>query len=259
MTDSSPRFLMRKWYLDVIDQEGRGLIGYQADIEWRKLKISYDGVIPVGAAGFKAKANFSSRSVITESDHGLEWKSGNVTGNWKRHSPGADVQLLNSPEGSIHWYCLQPSAFAAVNVSGVPLQGMGYAERIEMTIPPWQLPIKELLWGRYVSDHHAIVWIKWIGPDPKQIILHNGLRIEDGLTTTEEISFSGLHLTLPDTLIRKGGLRESVFSGFEKLASWFPNSILSLHEEKWYGRGLLRQGSDVIDEGNVIHEKVVWP
>jgi hypothetical protein len=146
-----------------------------------------------------------------------------------------------------------------VKVDGTVLQGMGYAERIDMTLVPWRLPIKELLWGRYVSRNYAIVWIQWNGPQPRCLLFFNGKLEQNATLTTSDVSFGSYSIKLPGLLIRKGTIDETLFVGAKKLAALFPKSILALEEEKWYGMATLKKGNIAIDEGNVIHEIVRWP
>ena len=49
-------------------------------------------------------------------------------------------------------------------------EGTGYAERLELSIRPWRLPIRELRWGRFVSEGASMAWIDWQGADPTEVI-----------------------------------------------------------------------------------------
>lgn len=251
-------FLLRKWYLDVMDDNQRGLITYQAAISWKNIVLNYGGYVPIGAMPVKAKSDFSSISCMDGSDHELHWKVDQAQGWWKGDGPLIHQLLLESEEGSVDWHVLQPCSNARVKIDGHELAGRGYAERIELTLPPWRLPIRQLLWGRYVSPLHSVVWIRWIGERPLELIFHNGTQCR-GEVSIECVRFDNCVLTLPTKVIRKGGLGPNVFAGFRKISALFPSSILSLQEEKWSGMCVMKENASVIDEGNVIHERVIWP
>jgi hypothetical protein len=253
------RFLLSKWYLDLLDSSGRGMIGYHADVTWGKLSFRYDGLIPIGEPGFKARGTFSSRFGVKQDGDILTWQTGVSTGTWQQLSSSFEVDLLASNEGHVRWNCLHPSSQAKATVGDIDLEGMGYAEKLEMTLPPWRLPIKELLWGRYVSKQHSLVWIRWIGPEPRVILYLDGRAVQQAEITSTRISFATHRIDLPTLPLRHGTLGETLFAGAKVIAHVFPKSILALRESKWYGKAALTQNNTVIDEGNVIHETVCWP
>lgn len=251
-------FLLRKWYLDVIDDNQRGLICYQASIRWNNIALNYGGYLPIGPMPVKAKSDFSSISHVDGSDHELHWKMAQAQGCWKGDGQEIHQLLLKSEAGSVDWHVIQPLSHAQVKIDGHEVVGRGYAERIELTLPPWRLPISQLLWGRYVSPQHSVVWIRWIGERPMELIFHNGTQCQ-GEVSFECVRFDSYVLTLPTNVIRKGGIGPGVFGAFKKISALFPSSILSLHEDKRSGVCVMKENASVIDEGNVIHERVIWP
>jgi|SRR5437588_3507654 len=78
-------------------------------------------------------------------------------------------------EGAIEWHCVHPRARTTVDLGdGVVIQGLGYVERLEMTVAPWNLPLEGLRWGRFLSDSGSVVWIDWQGEYVRKIVLENG-------------------------------------------------------------------------------------
>ena len=67
--------------------------------------------------------------------------------------------------------------------------GLGYAERLVLTIPPWKLPIETLRWGRFLSPSDWIVWIDWQGEHPQTIVYRNGARVAVDELGDEQIRF----------------------------------------------------------------------
>lgn len=256
---SSQSFKLTKWYFDVLDSTGRGMIGYQADLSWGQVNLTYEGVIPIGPVGFKTSGGFNSQAAVIQSNGQLDWNSKVSTGTWRARSPAVTRQLFHAESGAVNWQCLQPASEAQVSVGAITLNGRGYAEKLEMTLPPWRLPIKELLWGRFVSDHHAVVWIRWNGPEPRIILYSDGALVPNADIDQHEVSFEDYTLTLPRQIIRKGTIGDSLFAGAGKLAALFPSSILAVNEEKWFGSATLKQGTHAVETGSVIHECVRWP
>jgi hypothetical protein len=252
-------FLLSKWYLDVVDRSGNGLIAYQADLSWGRLRLRYDGLIPIGQPGFRERGNFRSASAVTESIGLLSWSADTVSGTWVRRSPEVSHELLHSKEGTVCWRCAQPSSDVCVHMGDQELKGLGYAEKLDLSLAPWRLPIRELLWGRYVSPQHALTWIRWSGPEPRVILFFNGHRVEPIQVTASEISFADYSLRLPSTVVRDGTLGDTVLRGAGRLKALLPRSIFSLREEKWGGPAELWKGQIKTDTGYVIHERVLWP
>ena len=79
----------------------------------------------------------------------------------------------------VRWRCLQPRSRATVNLaSGKVVKGLGFLERLDMTLAPWKLPIQELRWGRFLSDRESLVWIDWRGSQACRIVLQNGILVQ---------------------------------------------------------------------------------
>jgi hypothetical protein len=140
------------------------------------------------------------------------------------------------------------------------MTGLGYAELLEISIPPWNLPLSELHWGRFVSESETVVWIDWRGPYSHRLLVHNGSEREIALITTEEVRSvdSSTLLTLDRRLVlRSGTLGETVFPKLAGLAKAIPMKMLGIHERKWRSRGVLR-AQQRTTEAWAIHEVVKW-
>lgn len=253
---TSSAFRLTKWYADALDSHGRGLIAYEAALQWNAIRLGYRGTISIHIDGLKDESNWLMGKEIEHPAGDFQWKSGDKAYAWKGSRGAISEMLLQSEEGSVQWNCLQPGA----QVTGSNLfHAHGYVEKIELTLLPWNLPISELYWGRYISDKHCIIWIRWEGSKNLQLVWMNGVRLLPGSISQTEIRVDEYQVGLPNQLLRKGSLMESVFARFEKMTRWFPSNILSLYEEKWYGNAALTHRGVVVDEGQVIHEKVKWP
>lgn len=91
-----------------------------------------------------------------------------------REQPVAST-VYESADGRIDWECRQPAADARVRLAGGrEITGLGYAERLRMTIPPWRLPLRTLRWGRFLAAGESWVWIDWQGPHVARFAFRNG-------------------------------------------------------------------------------------
>lgn len=257
-------FLFEKWYLDATDEDGRAFVGYHAQVKWGLINQEYNGYtfLPtlISALPVEKKSSFALSSSPYFAKSQLHWNALDVSASWMQLDPCIEELLLSSTEGEVRWSCTFPKANATVQIGAETFRNaLGYVEKIVMTIPPWKIPIRELHWGRFLSNDHTIVWIRWVGPVPKEIIFHNGRKI-DGPTITEfQLQFENYRLQLknPRTL-RKGTILSTVFSNFPRIKKIFPRSIMNLKENKWSSEGNLYSGEEHLASGNTIHELVVW-
>lgn len=233
-------------------------------LRWRGLSLSYSSVLrqrPRERVAIEtALQEFSAPQVAGSS---LHWSSSRLkfTGTWGAHIQPIKRTLLESADGSIEWNCWQPRARAEVRFgAGQSLEGLGYAEHLTMTIPPWRLPFTELRWGRFLSGEDALVWINWRGDQSLNLSFHNGRCIDNARLTDQEYRTGEVVLALSDqTVLREGPLVETALSAIPGIHKLFPFRILRTHECKWLSRGSMRKPDGGKSFGWVIHEVVRWP
>lgn len=264
---SHSSFSLIKWYLDCISDDGDAFIGYAATLRYKLISIGYSGIIEHSSAlGTKSAYTILGAGLPSEEGGLIRWKCAGLDrrGSWSPLAPGIAPQMLLSDRGgTLEWHCMQPASSALVEgiSSASRLHGLGYAERLELSIRPWELPISTLHWGRFVSPEHYLVWIEWVGPHPLKLSFHNAQRLQD-----VQIGPSSLRLDegrgrleLTDTVtLREGSLDTTalgVIPGLEKL---FPGVILKTVERKYRSRGTLMMDGSAPAHGWVIHEVVHW-
>lgn len=254
------RFSLKKWYMDVVDERGEVFISYAAELRWNRLSLSYHGFLrgsPDG--GITSRNRFRTAPMPALAGSTLRWRAPGIEGEWRGAAAPIQEVLLEAQEGRIDWQCVLPRAEVDIRVGKDSLRGLGYAECIEMTLPPWELPIHELRWGRFLSSGHQIVWIQWLGPVPKLLIHHNGVRHDQGEIDETGISFGNTHLIFSESLrLRSGALMSTVLARAPWIRQLLPLSILRLDERKWRSRGRLAQEDQAAEEGWAIHESVRW-
>lgn len=248
-----------KWYLDLCDSSGSGVIVYAARIRWRRLRIRYTSIIEFDASGGSNERTtlraFEEPRVESGAVHVANRRLG-FSGSWAplrdaSLEESAPTTLFQDDRGEVNWQVLSNRADAMVRfgeMSGRRLEGLGYVERLEITIPPWQLPIRELRWGRIVTEGADAVWIEWLGPHPLKIVRQDGVRTSEHEFEQDQGS-----------VLRDGPISETVLARIPILRRALPARVLQTHETKWLSRARSRvSGGEPGQSGWGIHEVVRW-
>jgi len=259
-------FSLTKWYLDCVDADGNAAIAYWSSLVWRGIAITWHR-LSVHEAGTEPLDRSSARSVPppVRTNGTLTWEAAPL--GCRVTSDSLDEafsrQLLDDDDGSVDWRC--ESAHGVVTVeceNRRPILGIGYAECLTMTLPPWRLPIETLKWGRWLSDssRRSVVWIEWQGPKPLTAVFVDGrlqraARVDDDGISADEIAVS---LTDRQTLYSRS-LVDTLGVLRPALAPLLPPAWLNVEDCKWRSRGRLRTEGRVDETGWVIHETVRWP
>ena len=256
-------FRLSKWYADCIDESGLTVIAYYGVARWRGIAFHYSCLLELlGNAPPRARYSVAKNVAPTFDGSTLSWNSKALAfaGTWQTIDAGQTETIWSSGEGTVEWHCLQPRAKAEIRWCGNGvLTGLGYTERVEMTLPPWKLPIQELHWGRFLSDTDSLVWMDWKGPFAKRLLLHKGKKT-DGEVTAGEISLgSAGRLSLDrGTVLRTGSLGSTALAAIAGAKKLLPYRILRVQETKWRSRAAFKQGTRD-SRGWSIHEVVTWP
>lgn len=258
----SGSFELVKWYLDVVEPDGTATIAYWTSLEWLGLNLTWHNVTRY-ALGAPPAERSSLRGVPAPVvvDQHVAWRSERL-GVETIHEPssgGATLALLDDAKGRIVWECLAPAARARLDRDGLSTAGTGYVERMTMTVPPWELPIDELRWGRWISDDasSSVVWIDWRGALPRCWVVVNGavqlapvdVR-DDGVDSAAGRLALGAPRTLHDRSVGK------MLRGISALARVAARVPLRWHETKWCCRATFTDAARVSRQGWTIHEIV---
>lgn len=263
----NPPFSLSKWYFDCVAEDGRAFIGYLAELRWKSLSIHHYQSSLLHSNGEETQTRFSLRSALPPSISGsaLTWKSSplRIDGTWNALEPPVRATILDSDAGAIEWHCLQPRATASVRIGkSAAVCGLGYAENLRMTIPPWRLPLKELRWGRFLSATDSLVWIDWRGPYSKQVVFHNGVEAQAESITEQQVVLYDRAVMLnfeESFVLREGTLAKTALSKIPNVQKLFPQSLLGIRECKWKSRAVLHRNGIPDTRGWAVHEVVQWP
>jgi hypothetical protein len=256
-------FLLTKWYLDCVADNGDGVVAYVAKLRWNRLSMHYGSLLTV--FGERVQCASSLRKISVPELDGdtatLSLAHLGFEGTWRRLRGPVERTVFEGPHGSAIWRCHQPMAQVDLRLHGkTRMTGLGYVECLTLSVLPWKLPLEELHWGRFLSEQDALVWIDWRGPHQWRTVLHNGEEREVQSLTEGEIIFTnaGTRLGLDHGIVlRSGQLGETVFAGISRLASLLPHNMLAVNECKWRSRGVLQTGNSATS-GWAIHEVVKW-
>lgn len=257
----SANFFLEKWYLDSINDLGRYCIGYHADVRFLGQSISYSALLSSYISNQKQVFSRSRNNGLNyEGENCLVWKVPklSLTATMNQQQRVFEKVLFENNEGKVVWACVMPLANTHFTFEDCEVKGLGYAEKLLLTIPPWKLPIKELIWGRWCAHNKSIVWIEWKGEYPFRLILEDGVEVQPIRITENEIITETFSLTLDkQSCIRDGKVVNTVLQKIPILNKILPDKIQGLYESKWLSRGIFRS-VECVREAWAIHEKVEW-
>ncbi|MGA2571778.1 MAG: hypothetical protein ABSF23_14775 [Terracidiphilus sp.] len=256
---ASTGFSLVKWYLDCVTAPGEAAILYSARMRWRATRLAYSSLIWGDGATTRTSSSMRSARVTPGGQSiAVDAPQLGLEGQWTAAAAPIELTVYENASGSVLWNCLQPAAMVRLTVGGREMTGFGYAECLTLTLPPGQLPMRHLKWGRFVSEKDALVWIDWQGPYSTSIAVHNGSKLANPSISDAEISCGGMTLRLQEPAsLHSGRVGETTFPGAPALAKVFPKSLFNIDERKWRSRGILETPNHE-SRGWVIHEAVDW-
>jgi len=256
-------FRLTKWYLDVTTEAGEAWIGYAGHVRLGPLRLAHASCLRVAGDDRSEAAIWSRARMPRIEERRIAWEEPRlaVRGSWRATVPGAERELWRNGTAAVRWQCLAPAAAAEVSGPSYSLAGLGYAERLDLDVAPWRLPIAELRWGRFLAPDKSLVWIQWRGAHPLRLALRDGSEVTLRDCNERELVFGDggrLHLDPVDT-IREGTLGDTVLARYRVLRRLVPRRWRDLHEHKFISRGVLHENNGRTISGWAIHEVVRWP
>jgi hypothetical protein len=258
------KFQLTKWYADCVGENGDTVIVYCGIARWRGISLHYASVLEANADE-QPRARYSLKRCAMPAEEGttVRWqcKALHVEGAWERLDPSYSAQIYESSTGSIEWHCVQPRSRVTLSLGeGSVVRGLGYVEWLEMSVAPWNLPLEELRWGRFLNESDSLVWMDWRGEHSRRIVLDRGTTgsasvvEESGIVLDGEVSLR-LHA---GEMLRTGSLGKTALRVIPGVKRLLPKRILEVQELKWRSRAELLRGN-TRSSGWAIHEVVRWP
>ncbi|MBL8920333.1 MAG: hypothetical protein JNJ54_15810 [Myxococcaceae bacterium] len=256
-----PDFQLTKWYLDAVSATGEAFIVYWAELRWWRLSGHYAAVVSLeNGAPHERASLLPGPAPRLDSDSvsfgcpGLE-----LEGRWSGPFAAAGPQTLLERGGrTLVWECLQPLAEVELRLGERTVRALGYTERVTLSLPPWELPIDELRWGRAHAGGRSVVWVDWTGEPAFHLVLVDGVPRAGGRASDEEVRAEGARLSFstPRSL-RTGPVAGSSLGRVPGLATVLSSAGLLIDEHKWVARASLELDSST-EEGVALYEVVRW-
>lgn len=238
-----------------MDDAGRLCIVYWMCIEWRPLAVTLVSSMYYEGADLHTRSRLSCVSAPRFVDDSLEWGDAAVSVRMRRRSSPVATALIDG----IRWECVAPAADATFEIDGATLRGAGYAEVLMMSIAPWNLPIQELRWGRFVGRSSSLVWLDWKREHLLTRAFLDGEECTGAVVSDDQITTPSWTLRLDDrTTIRDDSLADTL-SAVPLIGRAVPRRFAEAHETKWRSRGTLENNYAGPDDGWVVHEVVRFP
>lgn len=260
---SRNKFYLEKYYVDLVTPEGQYFIGYSAFLLWAAIRLNYNASLHhPSMMGLRTSPSLSSRNTPVVDNSSLSWHSPKLgfDGQWQQLASSKRQVLHQTDDGVVEWNCLQPSSRVQLTTAaGTTYHGLGYVECLTMTIPPWRLGLQTLLWGRFVSENHSVVWIEWHGKYNLIVLICNGQRATNPQISNDMVGCDEFELSLEHAeTIREDSIGETLVSKIPSILKVAPIKFLGGIERKYVSCGRLAflGGSD--HTGWVIHERVSW-
>jgi hypothetical protein len=257
-----PKFRLNKWYFDCTTAAGDAVIGYSAALRYGFLAFNY-GALLIKKAHERAAVQHQSfhAGPITQTPQGIAWRNRalDVRGLWSDGQGSGEVVILDGESGKIQWECLMFNAKADLVCQGESFQGVGYVEKLETTVRPWQFPFQELRWGRFISHDRAqhATWIDLRGSLTRNWIWVNGEQLT-GTVGDERVDCgaASLQLQAPQT-VRRDDVATMLLGRFHWAGRLLPKGLRKIAENKMIRPGHLLSGGSETD-GWSIDEVVLW-
>lgn len=258
-------FRLSKWYLDGVADDGSAGIAYDAELRWLGLGAGYSGWIdaPSGEAASQGhRFRRAGGTGVSVDGTELVWRPPGVPGEgrWRPRSAGSSHVLYARRGRSVFWDCRAPRCDVVFSPpGGAGFTGLGYAERLTLTLPPWRLPIDTLVWGRFVSDRSSVAWIEWRGTEPLRLVVDGTSVFRDLSVSDDGIAYAGRRIEItPHRLLRTGRAMGEALSRGPIWGRLVPRRIRRGVETKWLARGSLTRDDRTAEEGWVVHETVTF-
>ncbi len=292
-------FYLKKWYLDLISDDGVVVYLYFISTKIAGMRggnISAHVALPDGGS---LRDSMNRRVMLVDSKRSAECAQSflnNAAGSSHAHlelpqlyidfryhtsgvpwAPTEGGVLLRRNGNYLAWNVPLPAAAAeGVIRSGRQewrVRGVGYQDIVEMTLPPWRLPIAELTWGRAHCGHYTVVFdrVKLTDGATLQYVMFRAENTDAGMlasemftietdegdqkTTLRHDSFA-LHLSLRH-ILAEGELASGDQIKYRLLRKFLAETSGNPFEKKMVSEAALCLGGHTYG-GWAIHERVSW-
>jgi hypothetical protein len=267
INDSSEgNFHLSKWYLDFVGENGEAMIFYVAKLKWYGWSVSYTSWLHRDpATGLNLKSRLTSVQIPLVKNNFITWSDPKfgVSGTWEALASMIQARIFSNEAGFLDWNCFQPASKVDLRINDRILKGKGYAELLNLTVPPWKIPMDELRWGHFISIENNMVWIELREKTNLQWLWLNGEKIENSIIEDSLITLPEQYLVLKldqEVLLESEKKIFSLVQKIFKCVPWInrliPLNFLMAEEFKWLSKGRFQSQNNTNSSGMAIHELV---
>jgi hypothetical protein len=249
--------------MDCIDNLGNCFIIYRAKVEFFLIRFVYSGLVFCDAESHTTEKSTLKRIKKPVTDVTIKFSNRflNTDVTLKRtDDPIIRLLYKDAENNELTWNCHHPKALAEIIFNGKTYKGFGYAETLLSEIKPWNLPIDELRWGRFLSDSYTLIWICWKGKCPINKMLLNGIEYNDAVFKDDFVIFGNgtYELKFSEIQVIRHGKLSGLFSKMKLIKIFFNSTILNTFEIKYKAKTTLSKNSVVISNDWSLFEIVTW-
>ena len=255
-------FALTKWYFDVVTDDGDYAIAYSGEVRWGRLRPHFSAVQvgshALGPTPWRTSAHDVGPPCCDAS--GIRWNAAplDVLIEGQRATPPITHELLATSQGRVTWSAALPRAAMRVHVGDRVLQGLGYVERLDLTLLPWRILADTIRWGRFVAADASLVWIEWQGDVPVNVVFQGGVPIDGATIADDAVTCpDGTTLSMTDSRLITDDRVSGLLAPLAMLQA-IMSPIGKLHQTRWLSRGTLQRPGMPPSVGWVIHEVVEW-
>lgn len=262
--------VLDKWYLDTVFPDGTVWFGYRAWFRpWRGPHVAWAAGCEVLPDGRQRKTSRWKQLTVPRLENG-QWRWRGPDGfeaRWKPCCPGVQSELGSSKRFRVRWRCVAPRAAVTRTRRSqtgcfdgqiAASNGLGYIEHLRIELAGFQMPFRDLWWGRAHAGPACLVWIRWGHGRDLWLVFENGIGVNAEFQPRPD---GNLCIQTPLGLWETQGRNEicdrNVRRSFPRWLVWLAGGMAPVREHKMSGLVRLHTPSSTFD-GTGIWEEVKW-
>jgi len=252
-------FSFVKWTMDCVTEQGDAVILYCSEIRWGRVHLVYTSALAVIGQQIERSSTLARFSLSSRKGQVcVEVPRLDISGRWEAlASPFKHVVFENSV-GAVIWEFIQPKSFVHVRAMDKEFTGIGYVERMTLTLPPWELSMRQFSKGRFVSTKDSLVWFDLQGEFSSRFALHNGVVCEPLSISATEIVLPEMALNMQDGVtLRSGSLGGNILPNAPTVGKLLPAKFFAVNQHLSKNPGALT-GAYHSSTGWAIQEQLDW-
>lgn len=253
-------FTFESWYFDCIDETTNDVfIGYTVKFRWKFISMRYHGYV-LSKKDVQTERNSFSKparvNVITPI-LSISSKLYDFSGTWEERGSSFTENIFENEKGSVHLECFQPRSDVNIRLKNDIIAGTGFCKRIKLNIKPWQMPLKELKWGRCHTDSETYIWVYAKGDPAINLMLLNNKQYKITSITPATVCTEDFSLNFDKLRIVQNSRIENMISKSLSLKTVLPPKAKKIHTLKFYSPVTIKNG-DSVKKGKAIFETLTF-